>query len=439
MFKNRIIISIITISFFASLLYSFAYRIHPVVDAKAYDRIALNIISGNGFREQGSDVPILFDRSIQRAGPAYEYFLAGLYWMFGHHLEAVWIAQALLHALSAGLLWCIAKRLFEDWGDQIGAIAAAIFGLHPDLIEISAMLMTETLYLFFIALTIYLFVRVYERPHAHHYAILLGGTLALGVLSRPTVLLFLPVIAAYYLARRAFIPLLLCIVIFAALLSPWSFRNYRVYSQWIPTTLIGEYNIWIGNMLSADGGQLSGGHNPWDAYAASYGYGSIKQKAREEFRNFIDVHPLRFAELTAIRTIRYISLIRPMGFWFYQTGLPQLLFAASSGLAIAVLFVSGAAGIFLLVQQKKPLYYYMMVLAFTAPLPLIITVVQSRYRFQIYPFLALFSGYFIAYAWTHTGWWKQKSFLIPTGILLGATLIDLGMNIEKIMERIHVL
>lgn len=427
---------IVMLSFAACVIYSFAYRIHPVVDAKAYDAIAQNIVAGNGFVEDAS-VPILFDRSIQRAGPAYEYFLAGIYALFGRHFEVVWIVQAALHALSALFLFFIAKRVFDkEKGEQIGLVAALLFGLHPDLIEISAMLMTETFYLFVTIACIYLFLRVFESDMSFVWSAALGAGIAIGILSRPPLLLFIPIIAVLYLIRRRFVRLFLMLGIIAIVMAPWAARNYRVYDQFILTTVIGEYNIWIGNTLMADGGQLGGGFNPFDAYVAEHGYGTVRTAARESFRAFLIEHPGRFIELTAIRFVRYLSLIRPMGFWFYQSGVPQFIFISFSGVSIAILFFLGFIGMSALLAQKKPLYYYLIAFALTSPLVLLPTVVQSRYRFQIYPFLALFAGYALVGVLKGKNWWKKPAVYVPVFGLLLVSAIDILLNASVILDRL---
>ena len=159
--ENKLLFGILALSFIFSLGYSFFYKIEPVVDARAYDQIAQNILAGRGFVEDSSK-DILFDHAIVRAGPAYEYFLAFIYRLFGLHLEAVWIIQAILHALTAYLIFLVCRLVFKENSAKIGLLAAAFIGFHPDLIEISAMLMTETFYIFLITLTILYFLKIYN-------------------------------------------------------------------------------------------------------------------------------------------------------------------------------------------------------------------------------------------------------------------------------------
>ncbi|MEK7623420.1 MAG: glycosyltransferase family 39 protein, partial [Patescibacteria group bacterium] len=371
MFNNKKSLAfILTISLIVTLAYAFVYRVHPLVDARAYDQIAMNLVSGNGYRED-ADKPILYDMSIVRAGPGYEFFLAGLYAVFGHNYEAVWIAQALLHVLSAYLIYCIYERIFckhatppqsssldklgtgSTGGGDFGAlIAAALFAFWPDLIEISAMLMTETLYLLFVILTVYIFVFSFEKPQNRWLAMLFGLVTGLAILTRPTVLLFVPIIAFMYFRAKQYHSLMAYSLLLTAVLIPWTARNYGIYGDIIPTTLLAEFNLWLGNTLVSNGGQISGGYNPLDAYIQLNGATNLKEHAQLMFRFFVLEHPLLFLKLCAIRFIRFFSLIRPMGFWFYQSGIKQALFVGSSLIWIAGVFVAGFTGMALQLKPK---------------------------------------------------------------------------------------
>lgn len=423
--------------FILTLAYSLYHQIKPMVDARAYDTIAINLTEGFGFREDRT-ADYKFDYSIARAGPAYEFFLAGIYQLFGHHYTAVWIIQAFLHALSAWLLWRSAKLIWGEEGENIGLIAAIIFGFHPDLIEISAMLLTETLYLFFVVLTIWAFLKAYYARESSVWGALLGGITGLAILTRPPLILFVPVFLFFYVYHKQFKPLAFFLLALIIVLTPWTVRNYLIYHEVILTTLIGSYNIWFGNTLSSTGGQMTAGGGQIEAYTAINGFFGFKQKTMQEFIGFVMRYPFVFIKLSVIRFIRYFSLIRPMGFWFYQTGVQQMIFIASSLVGIAGLFLAGFSGIAHALRERRTLFYYLVILTLTSPLVLIPTVVQSRYRFQIYPFLALFAGYVIVQFMHNRRVWKEKVVWIPVVALVAVSLIDVGLSFGKIIERIGV-
>lgn len=434
-FKNKILVIILFIALVLSLAYSFYYRIRPAVDAQAYDTIAVNLIDGFGFKEDSAK-SFEFDAAIIRAGPGYEFFLAGLYRVLGHHYEIVWIFQALLHALSALLLFLICLKLFGQQGHAVGIAAAALFGLHPDLIEISAMLMTETLYLFLIIVTLYFFVEIFQEPSSRLLSAVLGLSTGIAILTRPPVGLFIPAILFFYYRARLYQSASWFLLMLGAVLAPWTVRNYIIFHQFIPTTLIGAYNLWIGNTLLASGGQISGGFNPVTTFTESHGFLGLKHEASRQLLLFIGMYPLVFIKLCFIRAIRFFSLIRPMGFWFYQSGIRQLIFVACSGISIAMLFVSGFSGMVLGIKQRRPILYYFFIFALISPLVLLPTVVQSRYRFQIYPFLAIFGGYFIVNYFSHRDQYKKILAIIAVGLIV-ISFIDILFFWSTIAARLH--
>lgn len=422
------------VSLLVTIGFSFLFRIHPVVDARAYDQIAVNLLAGNGFRE---DVKrsYLFDTAMLRAGPGYEFFLAGIYALFGHHYEAVWVVQAFLHTFSALLLFFIAKKLFGEKGTWIGMIAALFFAFSPDLIENSAMLMTETLYLFLTIFTVWCFLFVFEKTDSAR-SLLLGVVMGLAFLTRPPLLLFIPFFLFFFWKQKAWLQGGIFLLSFTVILLPWMIRNYSLFHAVIPTTFIGEYNLWIGNTLRSDGGQISEGFNPVTTFVSEQGLLGLSQKAKEEFFSFLLMHPGRFFELTAVRTVRFFSLIRPMGFWFYATGAVKMSIVFSSLIWISALFMVGFSGLITMWKEKSEKIKYFVLLAATAPLFLLATVVQSRYRFQIYPFLALGVGYMVYEIWKKRETWKQKTVWIPLVLLGIFTMVDIFLSFQTVLERL---
>lgn len=418
---------IIAGSFLFSLGYSFYHQITPAVDARAYDSIAMNLATGYGFKEDRNQ-SYQTDLAIIRAGPGYEFFLAGLYKVFGHQYAIVWIVQAMLHALSAYIIFLICRKIFNNEGQTIGLAAALLFGWHPDLIEAAAMLMTETLYLFLIIVSIWFFAEFMRCPEKIRYSVYLGAVLGLAILNRPPVILFVPIMSMFYFAKKYYCALFILIFVITGMLAPWAMRNYFIYNQFIPTTLIGEYNVWLGNTLESTGGQFSANKNPVVDYAKEFGFSAVAAEASRRFGIFLVQYPLVFVKLVAMRLIHYFSLIRPMGFWFYQTGISQMIFVSLSALAIAILFISGFAGMIYSWHNKQSIYYYLIALAASSVVVLLLSVVQSRYRFQIYPLLAIFGGYFLVTAWRD---WSKEKRNILLGVfltLIAASLIDLTFS-----------
>jgi hypothetical protein len=233
--------------------------------------------------------------------------------------------------------------------------------------------------------------------------------------------LFVLIFAVYFIFKKRYAVLVLfCGGVVAALI-PWAYRNFIIYHQFILTTMIGQYNLWIGNRLESTGGQIAGGVNQLIEYAAVYGFYSVPQKAKQEFLLFLTGHPLVFIKLCVLRTIRYFSLIRPMGFWFYQHGIKQAVFVFCSGVWIALTFIGGFGGLVMGAYKRRDGLVVAGILALSAPLLLLPTVVESRYRFQIYPFLAIFGSYVVLE--------RKKIFKEQRGLALGILVFLFGITV----------
>jgi len=431
---NKFLASIIFISFLLSIFYSFYYQIRPAVDARAYDTIATNIISGNGYRENPS-LDLTHDLAITRVGPLYEYFLAGIYEIFGHHYGVVWVIQALLHALTAWLVYLITLLVFasDEQKKKISLWASAIIGFYPDLVEISAMLLTETLYLFLVCLFFYLFFR-YFNQQTRWGLISLALVSGLAVLARPPVLFLVPIVVFFFWSKRKRLPLALFLIILFLVFVPWTIRNYQVYGEIMPFGAAGNYNFWIGNWHGGDGEQSP---QPFhSAFVDSHKVQDINGESIRQFKLFLQEHPVEFLKLTALRINKYFSIIRPMGFWFYQQGIGKLLMLISSAVASVFLFVLGLAGIVRAFKEKNLALKYLLVLIVVTPLIIFITVVETRYRFQIYPLLAIFAGYYLVQLGSIKNWWTDRILWLAIFVIGINGLVDLLLSFNKFKEKL---
>lgn len=436
--ENKWLFWILIISFAVTVAYAFYFQIRPVVDAKAYDRIAQNLIAGNGFVED-SGVNIKFDRAITRVGPLYQLILAGIYIIFGHNFEPVWILQALLHTFSAYFVFLTAKIIFKDneKKEKIALVAGGVFAFYPDLIEISAMLMTETIYIFFWCMMIWYFFKMMGEMEMQKKlsvkVIALGVVSGLAVLARPPVLFVLPAIFAYFLLRKKYVLTVLFFLTLSAVFTPWTIRNYLVYQKVMPVGAAGAWNFWIGNH---EGGKGEQEETPeMHEYLEKYGVVELQDESIRQFKNFVFQHSLDFVRLTVWRVNKYFSVARPMGFWFYDSGLSQILFVLSSAAASVVLFaLSLYAAIKLWSEKNNTLIKYLFAFTILTPLILFITVVETRYRFQIYPLLSIFAGYGAISLFSQKLWWKNKIFLLSLAFIIFNAMIDLVFSLDRLQK-----
>src|SRR5215472_9088684 len=111
------------------------------------------------------------------------------YWLF-HAAPAGWHATSLLLQLLAGtLVWLTARQLTRD--DQTAFIAAAIFLLHPLMVESTVWVSdaNEPLCLIFLLGSLLLLVKAKD---AQRYLALSLGLFALALLTKETAIAFVP-------------------------------------------------------------------------------------------------------------------------------------------------------------------------------------------------------------------------------------------------------
>ena len=434
--QNQIITAIVLSSFILALAYSFYFKIDSAVDAAAYDKIAWNLVQGNGYKES-ADLPFDKDIAILRVGPGYEFFLAGIYYVFGHYIWIVWIIHALLSAASTYLAFLLSKEIFKkSWSFFIGAATASFMAFSPDLITMSGMLMTETLGVFLIALSAYLFFKHINGSASRLFSIILTAFIfGLTILTRTTAALMVLPVFYYYFSKKNWKELAVFIFVLAAVFTPWTVRNYKTYGVFIPTTNVLGYDLLVGNHSGATG-ELEP-YAPAENYLSEKGSILGSQLALKDALIFIVSRPLEFLKIIFYRIFIYFSFARPTGFWFHLEGASRALTLALSALYSILLFVLGFLGIYKikeLLPEDKERAKFLFWMLLMMPLSVVWIIVETRYRFLAYPFFAVFSGYSLASLFN-----KKNSFkpiLMIFGILFLNSVFDVWRNSERIIERI---
>lgn len=413
---------------FLSLAHSFYFRIEPSVDARAYDNIGWNLVEGNGYVENSENaVTPELDNAIARVGPGYEFFLAGVYALFGHQIWIVWVLQALFRGLSVLLLYAIARSLAE--GERGALFVAGFFAFSPDLTILSSMLLTETLGIFLLCAALYLSLRFFERQ-SFVGSVVLGVIWTAAFMTRTTFVVLFLVFVGIVLWRRQWRYGISMVAVSAALLAPWVVHNERVFHAFIPTNAVGGYDLWVGNNPGATGGFVK--TPEIQAVRDETHIVELSRIGFAKYFEFMREEPLQFIRLQVEKASIYFSLLRPTGFWPYVSGhsLFQLFVVASSALWTALLFVAGIAGaMYIFLKNKSMANLFLLVCALLQPASVIPIIVESRYRLPFFPFLAIFAGAYMGSLMY--GEKKERSrWILRAGIVLLALLFITGFDMR---------
>lgn len=211
-----------------------------VTDSFIYGDIAKNWLQHGIYGLSGGEISPTYIRL-----PGYPAFLAFIFAIFGvDHYRAVLVTQMFVDLGTCFLCAAIALRLL---GPRCAKLAFVLAVLCPFLADYSAAALTETLEVFFTALTLHLALRAFERLRLRDWAAC-GAACAATILLRPDGVLLLIALEVYLLAkvvfqgrstplanpRNLFRAAILVAVIAVAPLAPWAWRNWQVFHRFQP-------------------------------------------------------------------------------------------------------------------------------------------------------------------------------------------------------------
>lgn len=195
-------------------------------DAEGYIQIAKNLLGGNGFSMAFTD-PFIPDGL---RTPMFPVFLAGVLFIF-KNLYFVSLIHILLFAFSSLMLYRLAK---EFVGNKAALIGLLFFILEPATAYWNVMWLTETLFLFLFILGLHFFIKFY-RNNSILDIFFSASFLGFATLTRPAAqgLWFIFLVITLFLfkkigIKRYLISLLIFIITFGVVISPWLIRN-KIY------------------------------------------------------------------------------------------------------------------------------------------------------------------------------------------------------------------
>jgi 4-amino-4-deoxy-L-arabinose transferase-like glycosyltransferase len=317
----------------------FVFPTHVVrKDADGYVLGVQRLLAGGGYA-YGNGSGLLVP-------PLYPMFLAGVFALFGPSLLAARFVQALLAVASYGLIYVIAKGLFNR---EVGLVALFLSSFYPALIPWHGFILTETLYTFTVVLFFFFLYRL-SQELTWYDPLLCGLSLGLTLLTRE-ILLFFPILLAPALFakvpwHKAIGQAALVLVGASLVLTPWLWRNYQMTGQIVYTSRFSYvlYNVTGQGYLSPRYATAVTGESdpPSEEKLARWEkYGDVSENLD---LNFILSHPGTFARRMFNRFIEY--WFHPNGLWslpeifivraLYVAGHAVLVILAGSGISIAL-------------------------------------------------------------------------------------------------------
>jgi 4-amino-4-deoxy-L-arabinose transferase-like glycosyltransferase len=201
-----------------------------VHDAIDYDNHAWSIASGHGFA-------LSYGRETAFRPPAYPYFLAGVYLVFGRSLEAARIANAFVGTGIVALIGVLALQL---WGRRVALIAMALGAVYVPLILVGQSVMSEPL---FVLCMLGSLAAVLRR-----WAVVAGVLMGLAILGRANALILLLPLAWAVWRYGSWRTVVALFVAAGLTVLPWTIRNAVELHHFVPVStqfgsaLAGTYN-----------------------------------------------------------------------------------------------------------------------------------------------------------------------------------------------------
>jgi 4-amino-4-deoxy-L-arabinose transferase-like glycosyltransferase len=391
--KKIIISSILLISLIIQIMFVLTVNTVPESDMKGYDERGLLFAEEQKFSYGGT-----YNGSTYRP-PMYILFLAAIYKVFGHNYHAVYIVQSFMSVACLGLIYLLARRL---WNGTVGMISLVLSALYVPFIGYSGILLSEILFLFFLLAFSYFALRAVQT-RSISFTVLSAVFCALATMTR-SISLLLPVgivimlVICYRKQMLTKTALTRVSLFFAAMLltiSPWTIRNYVDTGEFVLIDSISGLNLLIGNNEYADGFFT---FKVWEtegwiaAHQPQYNLPQADNVMRDYAVQWIIDNPMRFAELTYQRALSYFTVNTD---WFTPSyGWNNILYNKLNFESHyhTFLFVSFFLGL-LLIRRKKPelVFLSITVLYFIGLSSLF--YMSPRYRLPAMPFILIYCAY----------------------------------------------
>ena len=251
--------------------------------------------------------------------------------------------------------------------------------IYPFVMFFSGFELTESLYTFLLAASVFMF---YRSLNTGKYALYIftGFCFGFATLCRPVAFGILVCFALYLFfgnSKGRFIKGLCMIAGAVLMIAPWTVRNYCVMHAFVPVNVMAGKVLWEGNNPQSDGGPC----RYWPEEINNKSEIERDRILRAMAVEVIRQQPVRFLKLMGKKFIRFWNVI-PNTIKFSS---PRniLVMVCTDGLLLPL----GALGILIgLTRKKKLLVLFFIVLAYTTLVHMVF-LSSIRYRVPLMPFV----------------------------------------------------
>lgn len=343
-------------------------------DSTSYDKIAHNILQGNGFIQTESLKTV--------RPPIYPLFLAFAY---ACKCNIFWIRliQVFINCASILLIYLLAKKLSKNI--NIALLSSFLFAIDPLQIVFCSLILTETIFSFLFLACLLTLHKCCECSSKKH-AVLLGFIFAIGSLLRSVLFPFSFYICFFWwLYKKNWKLILLTLGTMLVVMSPWIIRNFFIYQSFIPTTTKTGVNLFEALGPGATGGPRMQKLNLPDKYRK---LNEIQKDIflRHETLIYLQANPSQFFSLAGIKFLRLwnpglndIKLRK----YFINYGL--IIFSMS-------LYICSISGMFYISRQNA--FYLLLPVIYICFIHMVF-IGSIRYRVPILPCLDIIASFAI--------------------------------------------
>jgi 4-amino-4-deoxy-L-arabinose transferase-like glycosyltransferase len=361
-------------------------------------RIARSIVEGRGFGNP------LFANTGATAWqtPVYPYIVAGVFKLLGTYTTGSAVALLALNALTSALT-CVPIFFFarESFGERVALWSGWGWAFFPYAIYFPEERIWDTWLATLLLCILFLIILRFEKKPRSAWAWTGYGALwGVAALTDPIVLAALLPLGVrlcwrlHKQQRAWFGPNVIAALVFAAVVSPWFVRNYRVFHHFVPfRDNIGlELHVGYNGDTSHWFPRVAGPwHNDseWNEYMQRGEYAYMADKKRQAIA-YIKSHP-RFFVWISVRHVVYLWT----GYWSFNRAYLQeenldpenICFCT----ALTILTLTGLWLAFRCEGAAAVMPYFLVLLFF--PLLYYVTHPEDWYRRPIDPFFVVLSAY----------------------------------------------